>query len=582
MKTSVLVGCVGVVCLGVGAAGFVWVKQGGRTSPASRVAPPAPVPAAAPPAVVPAPAAKKSHTRSVDDEDQAALPDVGPALPEDAPVPPLDLPSLTASWPPPKVPVPTLKVAAPWPGYPAAVPDPLGIRALLLARRFGDLEKAFAAWMQAFRADPKQESVLMAAMLGFRATEESLAGPLDAWVKAQPGSYLPWAARGTYLKEVGWAHRGTEVAPKTSREAFRRMAVFHKRAMADLQKALELEPAFMPASAALLATYAANSVPRAERMRLLTAARERCPECLLLRLVAFGFMGSNRWSGSPAIRQEMAEEAASHKALNPILGGMDALTGDDKDCSPASCSSGAGLAKCISAAERLPVPSLLVDTGACLLGAGRAAEATPRFEAAVNTSPTDAEALAALAASRWYDDRQEDAYPLLERALVIRRITSRYSEVDNAAAAHWCSLGAKAQSTGDKRQALRWFSLAKAVGAGDPDCLSAFGNALQDTGDTVRARAEWTAVLEHAPGQFEATAGLASTADGKADPKALVATWDAIIAKNPSEGRAYLQRARAHLAAGHEAEASRDAEKACSMGVQAACPNAVGPGGPAR
>ncbi len=90
-------------------------------------------------------------------------------------------------------------------------------------------------------------------------------------------------------------------------------------------------------------------------------------------------------------------------------------------------------------------------------------------------------------------------------------------------------------------------------------------------GDDEKALAEFKHAVELDPKAFEAYEGLDGILSKRQQWSAIVGYWTQYIAQSPNDGRAYCERGGAYSWVGPQANALRDADKACSLGIQRCC-----------
>ena len=121
------------------------------------------------------------------------------------------------------------------------------LRSLLRAKRYADLTRHFEDFQAAFESNPRNEYWPTDAADAFSTADPELLPQLDAWVMASPDSFAPHLARGAYWVDAGYARRGARWASETHQSNFEAMEDAHQRAMANLEKALEICPKLVAA-----------------------------------------------------------------------------------------------------------------------------------------------------------------------------------------------------------------------------------------------------------------------------------------------------------------------------------------------
>jgi tetratricopeptide (TPR) repeat protein len=205
-------------------------------------------------------------------------------------------------------------------GYPRQYVDRAGLRALLGERAFKDLTAYFDQFQSAFEGDPRKEYWPSDAADAFESAEPEIVPSLDAWVAATPDSFAPFLARGTHYLGATWAQRGFRYRAETPEEDMRAMRETAARAVADLDRALELRPGLVAAMRQeMRVALSTSDRDRASRMR--EAAFRACPGCLQVRVVYMNSL-TPRWGGSyEALRDFAAHLSPGDNPRFPALGG---------------------------------------------------------------------------------------------------------------------------------------------------------------------------------------------------------------------------------------------------------------------
>jgi tetratricopeptide (TPR) repeat protein len=196
-------------------------------------------------------------------------------------------------------------------------PDRAELIALLEAHRFEALDAAFRRLQEVLETNKACELRAWRGLSTFRSSSSALMPHLDAWVDAMPETWASHAARAGYWRTVGFARRGTRFANETPQEAFAGMREAFSHALADLGRAIELEPRHLPASLDAIAIASANS-DREGRERSLAAALEVDP-------ASFAFLDDAMqwydpaWGGSVKEIRRIADAAQRHLDANPRL-----------------------------------------------------------------------------------------------------------------------------------------------------------------------------------------------------------------------------------------------------------------------
>jgi tetratricopeptide (TPR) repeat protein len=463
-------------------------------------------------------------------------------------------------------------------GMPTQYVDRPALRSLLLHKEYVALNGSFEQFQQSFELDHRKEYWATDAGAAFDSAEPALRTQLDAWVTATPDAFAPYVARGYYWLAVAWARRGSKWAKDTDDSDFAAMAETLPLAMADFDRAREIQPKAISAYRGEIKVFLGMSRKRQAR-RLLDAATAFCPSCFQVR-VAYMIHLRPRWHGS---REEMAQFAASvdssNKKLQLLRGYVDwdeaqTLSGN-KDYAKAmaaierACALGTHWEFLL---ERSNIHRRLKDNQAALEDASAAWAARPgepdilarrmvvlrnlaRWEAAgsdllalLRTDPTDDHARGALDTvvkglifEGWEHHKaghREDALRVLDLAAELqpqnREIIQRRGYIVEGLTER------PAGPTG-------------APGVEPPE-MDGLKQAVLDNPDDLRAHQQLDYNLAR-QGKFTE----------------VVALWDSYLERNPKDGRAYLERGGAYFHLRKVAEAKADAAKACDLGISEGC-----------
>ncbi|HEY5022909.1 MAG TPA: TPM domain-containing protein [Gemmatimonadaceae bacterium] len=202
-------------------------------------------------------------------------------------------------------------------GYPTQTINRLAVRRLLLARSFDALDTLLGAYADSVRRDYRLEYRLFDAYAAFDVAVPSLEPLLTEWVEQRPTSAAAHLARATFFRASGWKVRGGKETGETSRQQFRGMEDFFRRASADLAAAVRLEPNSLVAYRQLM-DIATTQVEREACRQLLDRALKIQPYSFLLRAT---YMHSllPRWGGSHDAMAKFAQESAPYADRNPRI-----------------------------------------------------------------------------------------------------------------------------------------------------------------------------------------------------------------------------------------------------------------------
>ena len=460
-------------------------------------------------------------------------------------------------------------------GYPRSYVDRAALRSLLGRGRYAELSKYIEQFQADAEGDFHYEYYISDALDAFGTAERPLDAPLDAWVAAMPDSFAPYAARGAHRFALGFAERGEEFAAKTDADNFKGMEAAFELSFADLEHALRLNPRLMPARRNEISIAYVGSRHRADLEGMFKRAFELCPGCFQLRAYQ-QYALEPRWTGS---YEQMAKAAAAAKrSLNPRFAQLPGYELIDR-------------AKVLSSNKDY-AGAIALDRRAVALG-------------------DNADFLLQLARDLTYQNDAVNALPALTQALALRpqRTDLLYyraylytrSETRNYEAGYAdLLLGLRlAPADPDGRSTLRYlaqglsFMASQAEQRGDPNgALRLFDESMDlfPNNDVERRRsavltsgfhgtpAELGALesaANAAPRDFYAHARLDYALSQSAEWDRIVAMWNAFIAQNPAEGRAYYERSGTYSRLGNAARAHEDAVRACELGVSVACARAA-------
>lgn len=450
-------------------------------------------------------------------------------------------------------------------GFPRQWVDQAGLRSLLIHKRFAQLDAAFTHFQDAFEKDPHFERWPADATAAFGSSEPALRPLLDAWAKAFPESFAPRLARGAHLSAVAFAQRGTKVVQETSGVEFAEMRATLPLAHADLERALALRPKVVAAltEEIHLSMLTGDAFAYADAVR---RADERCPSCFLHRVAAMQARRP-RWGGS---YDEMRALAARAPVVdNPrfkLLPGYalldvaavaieddrpaDALTASDEACALGDHwaflkgrghvlrhrkEHDAALVDLTRALELRPGnPDVLVERAEVYLEQKQGELAALDFIAALRVNPSHA--------------RGEQLYGPVVQTVVFQA---------------W-----QAHLAGHRLDALRLLDLASQVAPLDGEVLMRRGMVQEATDAGIE---ELRANAEAAPDDLRAQQALDYALANENHHEEAAERWTRYLARNPEDGRAYMERAGAWNHLGRRPETLADLQKACDLGVTEGC-----------
>jgi len=455
-------------------------------------------------------------------------------------------------------------------GYPTQYVDRLGLRTLLHHGRYNDLNRFFEEYQVAFEKDPRKEYWPIDASSTFSSAEPELREKLDAWVKATPRSFAPYLARGAHSVSVGYASRGHKWAHLTANEHMDAMAEAMKRALKDLDRALELRPKLV-AAMRLKIQALVTAWPREQLQKVIERAIAVCRPCFQVRVTYIETLRP-RWGGSYEEMRGFAEHRVDpdnrrHRLLPGYID-LDkaAILRKDKKYDEAlkvvqrACALGnhwefllaradinrragraASALEDITRAERLRpgLPQALFDRAWALMDLKRYEAAARALLAGMRIAPTDSSARQL---------HRSAVQGLLYEAGVLHKAGK------HADTLRLLDLAAELAPTDRKVQHLRSWVIAGPAAATDMPALEA---AVRANPDDFRAiqKLDFALVRQR---RFDRSVEL----------------WNGYLARHPDDGPAYLERGGAYFHMRRLKEAGADAKKACELGVSEGCARA--------
>lgn len=157
------------------------------------------------------------------------------------------------------------------------------------------------------------------------------------------------------------------------------------------------------------------------------------------------------------------------------------------------------------------------------------------------------------------------------RFLTVAEILQGFEDERTRAVAGLVLLGHDRREGGDVAGAIQ--ALDEAVGM-EPERAEAWlqrGLARHESGDTEGAYEDYRAALSLQRGYFDVYARVAFDLGQKGKWDEAAACWTAFLQEGPRDGKALLERSRAHAHRGDRRRAREDAEEACRLGDSGAC-----------
>lgn len=452
-------------------------------------------------------------------------------------------------------------------GYPLALPDRIGLLALLRAERYDDLTRYMNEYQEAAEADFRNEHGPIWANGTFAMADERLTPLLRRWIEHSPDSFAPYLARGSHLSAMAWKVRGGKTVDKTESDRMERFGSMLLLANTDLERAIELRPTAVAAYLKLLGNACSGGAPLEEQAKIRDAALRQCPNCYMPHRV-FMVGLKPRWGGSYAAMDAYAKEQQRRVGENPklrVLLGFAAL--DRCDAQMIAKNFAAAREECDAAVAVAPnYPVFLLQRAQVAIRDKRYAQAVEDLDIVLEQWPQETAARVARAKALMYQRRYEDAIPDM---LVARRSNPVDSKAKTwtAEVLKWVrSEAVRSFDEGDYARSQEVLEMGLELDPEAQDLHGQLGRVRAKLGTgTIEALAEAN------PDDFNALRDKdhALAAQGRYDE--ILPMWDDYLSRHPKDGRAYFERGGTHHHLGHEEKARADIERGCSLGVKQAC-----------
>ena len=446
----------------------------------------------------------------------------------------------------------------------------LDVVRMLRARDFDRLDRTITTLQAATERDMRSETTLSRAMSAFDTPDPTITPLVDAWVKERPGSYAALLARAEHYETLAWRARGDTWDDRTSTE--QREAFTHHlgRTVLDAEAALRINARLTPAIAQLIGAAKAT---RGAKECVLTFERfhEQMGASLLARW-SLALCLRPGWGGSYQALEAVAEEADAFKKEHPrltLLGGVVAwdragVAADDDDSAKAIRL----YTEAISHGEHA---MYLIGRGRVQLDSRRYGDALADFERALVVYPEHSEALMLRAWTLAEMGRSADA------AAGVRLMTEldplngileefREREVDRAV-----TTARRRNTEGNAEAAILRLNDGIALVGDHPEMLYWRGRAKLEFKDKAGALADLQRAVVLDPRHFDALLGVDFLLIERGQYLDAVRLWDGYLALEPSNGKALLARAKAHVGRGDVTPGKADAAAACAAGQQEGC-----------
>jgi tetratricopeptide (TPR) repeat protein len=199
----------------------------------------------------------------------------------------------------------------------------IDISRMISDKEVAQIDARLDRMIESYLAGTAPEDALNVAYGNFNTESVVVRRQIDKWLEQSPKSPHALAARGMSKIAAGWEVRGTQWTVNTPGSAFKQMRKEVERGVADLQKALELNPRIIPAYLTLISAAQLDSQPvlgATALQRLLVID----PKNFYGR-AAYIFMLSPKWGGSQEQMDAVAADAQPRLKENPRLVNLTAL-----------------------------------------------------------------------------------------------------------------------------------------------------------------------------------------------------------------------------------------------------------------
>ncbi len=124
------------------------------------------------------------------------------------------------------------------PGY----ADSIELRELFVNKNYKQLMSQIVTYQKRYEADIRNETAFELVFHSFNMADSTHEAIFDDWIRQYPSSYIPYLARSYYFTNLGWKKRGQKYASETSYNQFNQLKLYHRKALADIDKAIAIKP----------------------------------------------------------------------------------------------------------------------------------------------------------------------------------------------------------------------------------------------------------------------------------------------------------------------------------------------------
>jgi len=195
---------------------------------------------------------------------------------------------------------------------------PPDILNLLADNNYSALDRIIIAQQKLHENGINNEKAILLTLDAFHSSNDGIEKQLNRWVANNPKAYPAYLARGAHYVHIASLHRGAKFSKDTKKQQFVRMANYHKRAIKDFGKALNLNRKLLYAYS-MLVRVATSSGSWADIVKLSDAGLGVDPASYLMhRQIMFKFQP--KWGGYKGFIDSWLElKIKPHLKKNPLL-----------------------------------------------------------------------------------------------------------------------------------------------------------------------------------------------------------------------------------------------------------------------
>jgi tetratricopeptide (TPR) repeat protein len=439
---------------------------------------------------------------------------------------------------------------------------------LLRARDFDRLDRAIRSLQEAVERDIRQELALGNAISAFDSADPAMTALIQEWVKVKPDSYAAHLAYAAHAETLAWEARGSDWSDRTSAEQVDGMKYHLGRMVLEAETALRLNPRLTVAMAQLIS--AAKATSDEDCARLFQRFYKQVGASFGVR-ISLAVCLLPRWRGSYEALEALAEEASEYADDNPrlrVLGGMVAW---DRGTTVAGNDPTKAAQFYTDALQHGPYSMFLLARSRAHFDRRRHNDALADIEQALTLVPHSTEALMLRAWNLINLGRTTEA------AADVRLVTEldplddmladfRKDEVNKAVAT-----ARRRNSEGNPEAAILRLNDGIALVGDHPEMLFWRGRARLEFKDKAGALADLQRAVQLDPRHFDAILGVDFILVERGQYLTAVQYWNDYLTLEPTNSKALLARAKAHIGRGDVQPGLKDAKAACDAGVQEGC-----------